>query len=205
MNDELEGLFKKLKDIEAQIETIIEARRASFISDIKEGKARFDEATLKGHRAIKKGIKRYIFDSNFATVITAPFIYGMIIPFAFLDLSLFIYQATCFSAWQLPKVKRSNYIIIDRQHLAYLNGIEKINCMFCGYCNGLISYLREITSVTEQYWCPIKHAQRLRDQHEYYKNFVEYGDAEGFKRESEPLRQALRKPKTPKPKPKEKP
>ena len=72
---------------------------------------------------------------------------------------------------------RSDYIIIDRQHLNYLNVFEKLNCVYCGYGNGVISYAREITSRTEQYWCPIKHARKVLDAHPRYNGFVDYGDA----------------------------
>ena len=30
------------------------------------------------------------------------------------------------------RVRRSRYFVIDRHHLAYLNGIEKLNCVYCG-------------------------------------------------------------------------
>ena len=58
--------------------------------------------------------------------------------------------------------------------------IEKINCAFCSYANGLIAYTREIASLTEAYWCPIKHAKRLNGSHPRYKDFLDYGDAEAY-------------------------
>jgi len=33
---------------------------------------------------------------------------------------------------------------MDRHHLAYLNVIEKLNCEYCGYANGVFAYVREI-------------------------------------------------------------
>jgi hypothetical protein len=50
-------------------------------------------------------------------------------------------------------------------------------CVYCGYANGVIAYARKIASRTEQYWCPIKHALRIRDPHVRYAQFLEYGDA----------------------------
>jgi hypothetical protein len=58
-------------------------------------------------------------------VVTAPIIYVMIAPIVLLDLSITVYQAICFRAYGSARVKRSAYIVIDRQHLAYLNAIEK--------------------------------------------------------------------------------
>ena len=66
-------------------------------------------------------------------IVSAPFIYSMIVPFVLLDLWLTIYHAICFPLYNIPKVKRSAYFAIDRHHLAYLNGLEKLNCMYYGY------------------------------------------------------------------------
>ena len=82
-----------------------------------------------------------------------------------------------------------DYLVFDRHHLAYLNALEKLNCAYCAYANGLIAYVREIASRTEEYWCPIKHARRLIGAHAYYATFEDYGDAEGYRRRLEELRE----------------
>ena len=92
-----------------------------------------------------------------------------------------------------PPRRRSVFIVIDRQHLAYLNGIEKLNCVYCGYANGVLAYVREIAGRTEQYWCPIRHAKPVRAPHAHYREFVEYGDAEGYHRRLPMLREILKK------------
>jgi len=79
-------------------------------------------------------------------------------------------------------------VVIDRHALIYLNLIEKINCVYCGYFNGLISYTQEIAARTEQYWCPIKHARKKASLHSRYRKFLEYGDAETFKNKLETIR-----------------
>jgi hypothetical protein len=88
-------------------------------------------------------------------------------------------------------------MVIDRGHLAYLNVIEKINCVYCSYANGLIAYVQEIASLTEQYWCPIKHARRVIATHERYRKFVDYGDAESYHTGLAALREELRRPRPP--------
>ena len=85
-------------------------------------------------------------------------------------------------------MKRRRYIVIDHQSLAYLNLIEKLNCVYCSYVNGLIAYIREIAGRTEQYWCPIKHARLQASMHSRYGKFLEYGDAEGYRRRLEEIR-----------------
>jgi hypothetical protein len=91
-------------------------------------------------------------------------------------------------------VRRRDHIAMDRHRLAYLNALQKLNCAYCSYCNGLISYVREIAGRTELYWCPIRHAARLAGTHARYRDFVDCGDAEAYLRESEPLRDSLRSP-----------
>ena len=77
----------------------------------------------------------------------------------------------------IHKVLRQDRFVFDRAQLGYLNLFERVNCAYCSYANGLISYVREIAGRTEQYWCPIKHARRMHDAHGRYHEFFEYGDA----------------------------
>ena len=97
-----------------------------------------------------------------------------------LDLSISIYQALCFPLYRIAKVKRRKYIVVDRHNLHYLNIIEKFNCIYCGYVNGLIAYSREIVARTEQYWCPIKHAKKILDPHRTYAYFSDFGDSDKY-------------------------
>ena len=76
---------------------------------------------------------------------------------------------------------------------AYLNALEKLNCAYCSYANGLIAYVREIAARTEQYWCPIKHARRVVGAHPRYVLFDDYGDAENYQQRAAELREQLEK------------
>jgi hypothetical protein len=88
---------------------------------------------------------------------------------------------------------RRAYFVIDRHELAYLNGIEKVNCTFCSYANGLLAYVREVAARTEHYWCPIKNARAIPAPHHRYHFFLDYGDAEGYRQGLPALRDALRR------------
>ena len=118
--------------------------------------------------------------------LSIPFIWGPLILVIPLDLAVTLYQAICFPLYGLEKVKRSAYILIfDRNRLDYLNGIEKLNCMYCGYVNGFFLYAKEIAGRTEKYWCGIKHASRpgFKPQASQIKqNFARFGDEEDFKK-----------------------
>ena len=191
METEIEELVRRLVRLEDEIERKLEAQRAAFKYRIEERRAVFEEGVIRQHKRLKTGILTFLKTSPLATLIVAPAVYGLILPIALLDLGVSLYQRVCFTAWGMARIKRSEYVIVDRHRLAYLNGIEKLNCAYCGYANGVIAYAREAASRSEQYWCPIKHALRVRAPHPRYRRFVDYGDAEGFRARLDALRKEV--------------
>lgn len=114
-------------------------------------------------------------------IASIPFIYAMLLPFIVLDIFLELYHRICFALYKLPYVQRSDYIRIDRHKLSYLRWFEKINCLYCGYANGLLHYAGVIAGKTEEYWCGIKHKKGdhfVAPQH--HKDFLPYNDREAF-------------------------
>jgi len=191
MNDPIAGLLQRIRALEDELELEFARRRLELRFAVHEGKVRFEQAILARHRAMRTDLLRYILTARPIMLLTAPFIYAMVLPFALLDLCLTLYQAVCFPVYGIEKVRRSDYLVYDRSQLAYLNAIEKLNCAYCSYANGLIGYLREIAGRTEQYWCPIKHARRVVAAHGHYADFVDYGDSEAYQRALPQLRRAL--------------
>lgn len=181
MATRLDDLVKRLKNLEDEFEREIEERRTSFHYRISRGRVIFEKEVATEHRMLKVRITKFLRNAPIATLLIAPIIYGLIVPLLILDLSVWLYQAVCFAAWGIAPARRSDYIVLDRRHLAYLNFIQKVNCEYCSYANGLISYVQEVAARTEQFWCPIKHAVRVKSHHARYRYFIEYGDAEGFR------------------------
>lgn len=144
----------------------------------------FDAATIQKHKKMRAPVMRYRFNLPQRVKLTFPFVYGMIVPLVFLDLCVIVFHAVCFRAWRASLVRRSNYVVVDRQHLSYLNGLEKLNCVFCGYANGVLAFTREVAARTEEYWCPIKHASKTEDAHRRYNIFIQYGDADAWQGKS---------------------
>jgi len=126
-------------------------------------------------------------------LITMPTIMMMIIPAVIADIFATVYQAINFTAYEIPKVKRSKYIIIDRHHLKHLNLMEKLFCVFCGYVNGVIQYCAEIGSRTEEFWCPIKHAKKAGFEHARYDNYIEYSDSDSYHAKRKNIRLKMKK------------
>ena len=193
MNPKISELLARIQHMELEIEQEMKRRRAELQADFEETRVRFEQEVLEQQRRFKTGVLAYLLTTNWLTLLTAPVIYALIVPILFLDLSITVYQHICFRAYGLPRVKRGNYFVFDRAHLAYLNLIEKVNCAYCSYGNGVMAYGREVVARTEQYWCPIKHARKIMAAHPYYTGFVDFGDAQSYKDQLEELRAELAK------------
>ena len=191
MNPKISELLARIQQMELEIEQEMKRKRAELQADFEETRVRFEREVLEQQRRFKTGILPYLLSANLLSVLTAPVIYSVLFPMLLLDLSITVYQHICFRAYGIPRVKRSDYFVYDRAHLAYLNLIEKINCAYCSYGNGLMAYGREVVARTEQYWCPIKHARKVMAAHPYYTGFVDFGDAQSYIDELEKLRTEL--------------
>ncbi len=192
MTQRMQELANEILRLQSELDGEIEKRRKALGWRIKEHLVEFEHGIVDEHRRLRKSVKSFLADSPLPTTLTAPVIYSLIVPLAIMDGWASLYQAICFRVYQIPQVRRADYIVFDRQHLAYLNWIEALNCVFCGYANGLVAYVREIASRTEQYWCPIKHALRISDPHQRYYEFLDYGDAAGYRSRLEAFREKLR-------------
>ena len=192
VRDEIAQLAGAIRTLERQLEEALAKRRIELNYKVQDGVAHFEQAVIARHRLLKARLLRYILGARPAMILTAPAIYALIIPLVLLDLFVAVYQAACFPVYGIPRVRRSDYFAFDREHLAYLNVIEKINCAYCAYANGLVAYVREIASRTEEYWCPIKHARRVLGVHPRYGSFVDYGDGDSYRHDLERLRTEAR-------------
>jgi len=188
MANQIDELIRRIKALEDELAAGVESRRTDLQAVIYEKRVLFAEDVARLKLRIRTGLFRYIAGVNPLIILSAPIIYSGFAPLLMLDLFLLAYQSICFPAYGIPKVRRSDYLVFDREDLPYLNVIEKFNCFYCTYANGLAAYMREVASRTEQYWCPIKHARRILAAHERYPRFFEYGDAESYRMGLERLR-----------------
>jgi hypothetical protein len=184
----LSEIASRIAELEVQLERAlaeeVEEKRRKFLYVIEKGRVAFESDVRAAHRRVRQSVPAFLRE--------APVIYSLIVPFVLLDLWLWLYQVICFPVYGIEKVDRSRYILLDRGQLRYLNGIERFNCDYCGYANGLIAYAREIASRTEQYFCPIKHAHRCPGAHKRYHEFLDFGDARAYRRELARLRDELK-------------
>lgn len=69
-------------------------------------------------------ISRLVAQSELVSWLTAPVICSLIVPLMIVDAWVNLYQAICFRAYRIERVRRADYILLDRNHLAYLNHVE---------------------------------------------------------------------------------
>lgn len=127
-------------------------------------------------------------------LLSLPFVYAMAPPLILLDISISLYQAICFRLWRIPRVRRGDYVGLARGELIYLTSRQRLHCAYCSYANGVIAYAGEAASLTEQYWCPIKHRNRPGAPHVRYDGFLPYGDPADVQARMEGLRRAIQSP-----------
>jgi hypothetical protein len=195
MSNKIRQILDQIAALEGELQTAVEEQQERLRYHLEGRRVTFERAIREAHLNVRMGVFHWFLTVRPLNYLTAPIIYGMIVPLALIDLSISFYQLTCFPIYGVARVKRANYIVLDHQHLAYLNIVEKVDCMYCSYAVGLLGYAQEITARTEQYFCPIKHARKLLSAHSRYEHFMAYGDADDFHVKLEEFRTELAREK----------
>ena len=182
MSKRVEEIVSQIKELEDELLEEFKKKENQFFYKIEDGKAKFRKEVIEeGRSKIISSIK-YLASFPIAVILTIPFIWSMMIPIVIADIFVTIYQAVCFPIYKIPKVKRKDYVVLDRYDLFYLDRVERINCWYCEYFNGVVAYVREIAARTEQFWCPIKHSRAIRDKHSRYDKFFDFGDYHTYRK-----------------------
>ena len=188
MDARINEILERIKALQGELEAELGKAGQDIRYRLEGRKIYFEHEILAQQRLFKQNLLKYIATAKPKHLIVAPFIYAVFFPMLALDCFATLYQWVCFPIYGIPRIKRRDHMTHDRHHLAYLNVLEKINCYYCSYGFGLVSYLKEIISRTEQYWCPIKHASKLLETHPRYQHFADYGDAETYRNKLESIR-----------------
>jgi hypothetical protein len=184
----IQDIIEEIKNLEKELLAEMQSKEDEFFYKIRGRRIFFEKEARVYQKTFAINAYKYILNASLLNIITVPIIWSCLAPAFLLDILVSFYQFICFKIYRIPEVKRSKYIIIDRRNLAYLNIVEKINCFYCEYFNGLILYVQEIAARTEQYWCPIKHARKLAAMHSRYHKFLEYGDCQDYQKKLDELR-----------------
>lgn len=193
MSDRIKEIIAEIETMKVKLGEEIAQQEGHISYKIHNGYVEFEKDVLEKQKENMKNLLTWFREVPLLHLLTSPLIYAMVIPAILFDLILFIYQKVVFRVFKFKFLKRSDYIVFDRHYLGYLNPIEKLNCMYCSYFNGLMHYASAIASRTELYFCPIKHAKKIVYQHEYYDDFLTYGDEVDYQKKLKELRDTLEK------------
>ena len=191
MENRIRHLLAQISALEDDLRTALHEQETRLFYQIDGKRVEFEGRIRTAHRELKRGILHWIVTDRPQNFLTGPVIYSLIVPLAFLDFCVTVFQVTCFRIYRIARVRRANYIVFDHQHLEFLNWFERFHCNYCAYANGVIAYSREIAARAEQYFCPIKHARKVPGSNERYARFLAYGEAADYHVKLEEYRRAL--------------
>lgn len=186
------ALLFEIRDLENSVVDRLMRREEEDAFQVNDRTVALKNDIVKSHKGLRISVWRFLYEASATSYLIAPLIYFMIFPAVIVDFSVSVYQMVCFPILGISKVNRSDYVVLDRRKLIYLNWIEKVNCDYCGYFNGVIAYTREIASRSEQYFCPIRHATKVKGLHERHARFLPFGEIEDFRARCMQLRKELR-------------
>jgi len=178
----IDDILTQIEQLEKELKEELSKAEDEFLYTVRDRKVFFSREIREYHRKLAQKWSDYVYDSGLMIVLTIPVIWLALIPAALMDAAICLYQLVCFPVYGIPRVKRSDYVIMDRHKLRYLNWIEKLNCFYCSYFNGLLAFVTEVAARTEQYWCPVRHARPMKAVHSRYRHFFGYGDAQAYRK-----------------------
>ena len=106
MNDRLQELLNKIKQLETELLEEIQKKEKEYFYEIRDKKIHFKKEIKKKNKLLVKKIRRYLGDAPLMNIITAPVIWSCLLPALFLDLVVSLYQMICFPVYSIPKVKQ---------------------------------------------------------------------------------------------------
>ena len=127
MSDNIDRLTTQIKLLQGELEAEFAIRRAKLRYTLQGKRAVFEEEILRAHRELRVGLARYVFNANLMTVVTAPVIYAMIVPFVILDITITLYQWICFPVYGLDDFIHGRDVRQDRRSFFGRNGYRD-NC-----------------------------------------------------------------------------
>ena len=120
----IRNIVERINQLQDELEAALGERAEKFSYSIENRRIRFKSDTVRWQKQFKRGLAGYIFGAPIRNIISAPVVYSLVIPFVLIDIWVSLYQAICFPIYRVKKVRRRDYIVFDRHHLAYLNVIE---------------------------------------------------------------------------------
>lgn len=178
MDSKIKQLQEKIDELETSLQKEYSRLAEKYGFSVKQKRIEFIKNFRDRNKTFRIPAWRHTIPVNIRHLIALPLIYFMVIPVLILDFFVTLYNWTALPLYRIPIVKRSEFIVYDRQFLDYLNFLQKVACLYCTYANGVIAYAVEIGGRTERYWCPIKAANKPKVHNDWYNDYADYGNPE---------------------------
>ncbi|MGZ8136747.1 MAG: hypothetical protein ACXW1W_07165 [Methylococcaceae bacterium] len=115
MPTQLEILLDKIKALENELVEELQKQQEEFAYEIRKRRVYFEANVIVRHKQYAKRLLRYITDAPLGHILSAPFIWLCLVPMLAMDAAISLYHSVCFPIYGIPKVKRQDYIVFDRQ------------------------------------------------------------------------------------------
>ena len=102
MSPYVERIAQHLRDAEDDLEREVHEQQRRWPYRIRRGRVWFDKELRESHRHLRQGIPAYVFQGNLLSLLTAPVIYSLLLPFVLIDLWVTLYQWVCFPIYGVP-------------------------------------------------------------------------------------------------------
>ena len=188
MNDRIKEMIEEIETMKKKLGEEIVKEEEYVNYENRNGYIQFEKELFDRQKQNMMHLWDWFMEIPLIQLLSAPVVYMMIIPAVMLDMMFVIYHNVVSRVFKIEFGKRSDYIVFDRQYLGYLNVIEKLNCLYCAYLNGLMQYASSLAARTELYFCPIKHAKKIAYKHEFYHTFLPYGYGDEYQKKLKELR-----------------
>src|SRR5689334_19949735 len=103
-------ILDRMRELEADLEHEVAAAQERWHYKFEEGKVRFESEVRRRHLLLKTSIRRYLRESDVPSMLSAPIVYSLLLPFMLIDLWVSLYQLICFPIYGIARVRRSDYI-----------------------------------------------------------------------------------------------
>ena len=188
MNSKIKEMIEEIETMKKRLGDEIAKEEAHISFEIRNGSVHFEKEMIENQKENMMHLWAWFREIPFVQLLSAPVVYMMVLPALLLDVMLFVYTNVVSRVFKIRFGKRSDYLVFDRQYLGYLNVVEKLNCLYCAYFNGLMQYASAVAGRTEFYFCPIKHAKKIAYKHEFYDAFLPYGEGKEYQKNLKDLR-----------------
>lgn len=96
--DRLRELLGHMADLEKELEEEIRLRSDDVVESLIETRSKIESDVRRTQDRVRESLRSWLARSEPRNILSAPFIYAMIVPIAFLDLTFSLYQSICFGS-----------------------------------------------------------------------------------------------------------